>query len=78
MIDHQVAQEVWDARTCPLTAREREVLQLCAEGEDDIDIAARLFLTHRTVRNYLTSAVTKLSARNRIDAIRVADDWGWI
>ena len=43
-----------------------------------VDIAARLFLSAGTVRNYLTTIVTKLNARNRVDAIRLAEKAGWL
>ncbi|HST66830.1 MAG TPA: response regulator transcription factor [Mycobacteriales bacterium] len=78
VIDSRLALEAWDTRSCPLTARELEVLRLCAEGKTVMDIAAGLLLTHGTVRNYLTSAAAKLHARNRIDAIRIASDAGWM
>lgn len=54
------------------------MLQRCAEGQSVMDIAAALGLTRGTVRNYLTSAAAKLHARNRVDAIRIADDAGWM
>lgn len=78
VIDNELAMEAWDTRQCPLTARELEVLRLCSDGHGVTDIAAQLFLTHGTVRNYLTSATTKLNARNRIDALRIASDAGWL
>jgi two-component system response regulator DesR len=78
VIDQRLALEAWDTRSCPLTARELEVLRLCAEGERVTDIAAGLVLTRGTVRNYLTSAAAKLHARNRVDAIRIASDAGWM
>lgn len=78
VIDNQLALAAWDTRMCPLTTRELEVLRLSAEGEGVVEIAARLFLTKGTVRNYLTSAATKLNARNRVDAIRIAGDAGWL
>lgn len=56
----------------PLTPREVHVLALAAEGEEVVDIARQLHLSAGTVRNYLTSIVSKLQARNRIDAIRIA------
>ncbi|GAA0260399.1 response regulator transcription factor [Actinomadura nitritigenes] len=62
----------------PLTRRETEVLRLSATGAQPLEIAERLFIGYGTVRNYLTSAVTKLGARNRIDAIRIATERGWI
>ncbi len=78
VIDNQLAMEAWDTRECPLTARELEVLRLCSDGQGVTDIAAQLLLTHGTVRNYLNSATTKLNARNRIDALRIASDAGWL
>ncbi|GAA0707227.1 response regulator transcription factor [Dactylosporangium roseum] len=61
-----------------LTAREVDVLRLAAGGDDVSRIAERLNLSIGTVRNYLASTVTKLGARNRIDAIRIARDSGII
>jgi two-component system response regulator DesR len=78
VIDSQLALAAWDTATCPLTTREIAVLRLSAGGADAVDIAARLFLTKGTVRNYLTSAVSKLNARNRVDAIRIATEAGWL
>jgi two-component system, NarL family, response regulator DesR len=78
VIDQRLALEAWDTRDCPLTSRELEVLRLCAEGNRVVDIAAGLLLTRGTVRNYLTSAAAKLNARNRVDAIRIATDAGWM
>ncbi|WP_153541879.1 response regulator transcription factor [Streptomyces sp. RB17] len=78
VIDPQLALSAWDARGRPLTEREREVLSVAAEGADVPEIASRLHLSAGTVRNYLTSAVTKMSARNRVDAIRIARESGWI
>ncbi|MEV1200354.1 LuxR C-terminal-related transcriptional regulator, partial [Microbispora rosea] len=51
---------------------------LAAAGADAADIAARLHLAAGTVRNYLTGIVTKLNARNRTDAVRIATEAGWI
>ncbi|MEY9876229.1 two-component system response regulator DesR [Streptacidiphilus sp. MAP12-33] len=61
-----------------LSSRELEVLRLAAQGEEASQIAAQLHLATGTVRNYLTTAVTKLGARNRVDAIRIAREAGWI
>ncbi|MFC0540599.1 response regulator transcription factor [Kutzneria chonburiensis] len=76
MIDGELALAAWDSADCPLTARELEVLQLAADGAELAEIATRLFLSAGTVRNYLRSIVTKLGARNRIDAIRIARESG--
>jgi two-component system response regulator DesR len=62
----------------PLTAREAEVLRTAADGGSTEEIGAQLFLSPATVRNYLSNAISKLGARNRIDAIRLARDSGWL
>jgi DNA-binding NarL/FixJ family response regulator len=61
-----------------LTDRETEVLRLAAGGADAEEIASTLFLSVGTVRNYLTAVVAKLGARNRLDAIRIAREDGWL
>ncbi|MCU1686661.1 MAG: DNA-binding response regulator [Amycolatopsis sp.] len=78
VIDSQLALAAWDTQDCPLTPREVEVLRLASDGTEVVEIAARLFLTAGTVRNYLTTVATKLNARNRVDAIRIAKDSGWL
>jgi two-component system, NarL family, response regulator DesR len=78
VIDPQLAFSAWDSSENPLTEREVEVLRLTAEGCEPTEIASRLFLSPGTVRNYLTTTVTKLNARNRIDAIRIAQEAGWM
>jgi two-component system response regulator DesR len=61
-----------------VTARELLVLRCAAEGATVTEIAARLFLSAGTVRNYLSASIRKSGARNRIDAIRIAREAGWI
>ncbi len=78
VVDAQLALAAWETADCPLTSREIEVLRMAADGADAVEIGARLFLSAGTVRNYLTTIVGKLNARNRIDAIRVARDAGWV
>ncbi len=78
VVDSDLALAAWDTADCPLTGREIEVLQMAADGANAVDIAARLYLSAGTVRNYLTTAVTKLNARNRVDAIRIAKESGWL
>ncbi len=78
VIDGDLALAAWDTEECPLTSRELEVLRMTESGADAVDIAAKLFLSAGTVRNYLTTIVTKLNARNRVDAIRIARDAGWL
>lgn len=62
----------------PLTSRERDVLRAAAEGGTIADIAGRLYLSDGTVRNYLSSAIGKLGARNRAEAARAAEARGWL
>ena len=62
----------------PLTARERDVLVAARGGRTVADIAGALFLSEGTVRNYLSAAIAKTGVRNRVEAIRVADDRGWL
>jgi two-component system, NarL family, response regulator DesR len=66
------------APACPLTTRESDVLRLAAQGSTTAEIAKSLCLTVGTVRNYLSRAITKAGARNRVDAIRIANESGWI
>ncbi|GAA3127251.1 response regulator transcription factor [Streptomyces rectiviolaceus] len=77
-VDPQLALAAWGGSESPLTERETEVLALAAEGSEAPEIASLLHLTTGTVRNYLTTVVTKLNARNRVDAIRIARDSGWL
>ena len=53
-------------------------LSLAAKGRTVSDIASELFLSAGTVRNYLASVVTKLNARNRVHAIRIATEAEWL
>ncbi|MFH8409731.1 DNA-binding response regulator [Streptomyces sp. NPDC018019] len=78
VIDPQLALATLDSGPSPLTEREREVLQLASEGMEAAQIAGQLHLSSGTVRNYLTAAVGKLNARNRVDAIRIAREAGWL
>ena len=62
----------------PLTERETTVLRRTADGCSPREVATSMHLSYGTVRNYLASAVTKLGARNRVDAIRIATEAGWL
>ncbi|MFJ2193512.1 response regulator [Kitasatospora sp. NPDC087861] len=77
-IDSQLALAAWGSAGTPLTERETEVLQLAADGAEPREIANQLNLSLGTVRNYLTTTVTKLNARNRVDAIKLAREAGWL
>ena len=78
VIDHRLALKALEVPDSPLSRREAEVLRLYAAGTGPAEIAAVLFLSYGTVRNYLASAVTKLGARNRVDAVRIAAEVGWL
>ncbi|NHC22494.1 response regulator transcription factor [Nocardioides sp. IC4_145] len=77
-VDPDLATEAIAAGDSPLTPREADVLELAADGAPVDEIAARASLSPGTVRNYLSSAVTKLGAANRHDACAVARRMGWI
>ncbi|HEV7979581.1 response regulator transcription factor [Amycolatopsis sp.] len=78
VIDSELALAAWEADSCPLTPREIEILRLASLGRNVADVATELFLSPGTVRNYLATVVTKLNARNRVDAIRIATDAEWL
>jgi two-component system, NarL family, response regulator DesR len=78
VIDPQLALSAWDSGQNPLSSREHEVLRLAAGGANPVEIASALHLSVGTVRNYLTTIVTKLHARNRVDAVKTAYDAGWL
>ena len=78
-----VGRQVVDPRLslrerCPLTTREADALRTAAEGSTTAEIAAVLCLAEGTVRNYLSRAIAKTGARNRVDAIRIAGESGWL
>ena len=77
VIDPALAVAAWDGAN-PMTDRERDVLRLAADGIPHGEIATRLFLAEGTVRNYLSTAITKLGVRNRIEAAHLARDRGWL
>jgi len=76
-IDPQLAVAAW-GEDDPLTDRERQVLRLAGEGQKSSDIADTLGLSSGTVRNYLSEAIGKLGAENRIEAYRTARQKGWL
>ena len=77
-VDPDFAAEALAETPCPLTDRELEVLRLVGEERSAPDIARALHLSAGTVRNYVSSAMTKLGARTRAQAARTARDNGWI
>ena len=78
VVDPDLAAEVWNAEADPLTDREREILRRTGEGESTADVARALRLSDGTVRNYLSEAISKLGAQNRVEAARVARSKGWL
>ena len=77
VIAPELATEAW-TEDDPLSDRERQVLRLAAEGASSIDIATMLHLSEGTVRNYLSEAINKLGAANRVEAARIARIKGWL
>jgi two-component system response regulator DesR len=77
-VDPALAAEAWSAEADPLTDRERQILQRAGDGRTSADIAAELHLSEGTVRNYLSEAIAKLGAANRVDAARIARSRGWL
>jgi two-component system, NarL family, response regulator DesR len=78
VIDPKLALAALEMKQSPLSERETDVLRRFAAGADLPAIAAELFLSYGTVRNYMASAVTKLGGRNRMDALRIATEAGWL
>ena len=77
VVDPELAAEAW-SEPDPLTDRERQVLRMAGEGQTSADIASTLHLSEGTVRNYLSEAINKLGAGNRVEAARIAREKGWL
>jgi len=78
VVDPVLAAETLATADSPLTGRERDVLVAARPGTTVAEIAAKLFLSEGTVRNYLSAAIAKTDARNRAEAVRNAEARGWI
>jgi two-component system response regulator DesR len=78
VIDPDLVASAIETGTSPLTAREADVLRAAQQGGSTQQIAEQLNLSSATVRNYLSNAITKVGARNRLDAIRISRDAGWL
>lgn len=74
----ELAAEAWGSGEDPLTERERQVLRLAGDGKSTAEIAGLVHLSEGTVRNYLSEAIGKLGAANRVDAARIAHREGWL
>jgi two-component system response regulator DesR len=77
VIDPELVAEAW-GEADPLTDRERQVVRLAGEGVAGAEIAEKLGLSEGTVRNYLSEAMSKLGASNRVEAARIARAKGWL
>jgi len=73
----ELAAEAWGEND-PLTDRERQILRLAGDGVSSADIAVKFRLSEGTVRNYLSEAISKLGANNRVEAARIARQKGWL
>ncbi|WP_219471843.1 response regulator transcription factor [Nonomuraea rhizosphaerae] len=78
VIDPELVAAALETGSSPLTPRETEVLRAAATGIRIAQIATQLSLSQATVRNYLSNAIGKVGGRNRIDAIRISRDAGWL
>lgn len=78
VVDPGLAADSLAVGESPLTTRETEVLRAARGGGSVSDIAAAVFLSEGTVRNHLSAAIGKTDARNRADAVRLADANGWL
>jgi two-component system response regulator DesR len=76
-IDPELAMAGWEGDD-PLSDRERQVLRLAGEGKSSAEIGALVHLSEGTVRNYLSEAIAKLGASNRVEAARLARNKGWL
>lgn len=74
----ELALESWSGQQDPLSERERQVLRLAGTGSSSTEIAKIMHLSEGTIRNYLSEAISKLDAKNRVEAFRLARDAGWL
>jgi two-component system, NarL family, response regulator DesR len=78
VVDPVLAADSLVAGESPLTSRESDALRAARDGASVATIARRLFLSEGTVRNHLSSAIGKTGSSNRAEAVRVADQNGWL
>ncbi len=78
VIDPDLAAAALTEGTSPLTPRERDVLAASTDGAAVAEIAATLYLSEGTVRNYLSACIQKTGAHNRTEAFRLAEERGWL
>ena len=78
VFDAGLVADAIETGTSPLTPREADVLRAAQSGGSTQQIADELGLSHATVRNYLSNAINKVGGRNRLDAIRITREAGWL
>ena len=78
IVDPTLAMAALSEGNNPLTERERDVLAAATQGASIAEIATSLFLSEGTVRNYLSVAIQKLGAHNRVEAAHIAEQKGWL
>jgi two-component system, NarL family, response regulator DesR len=78
VMDPELAILALRTAASPLTSRERDVLVAAEDGSSVADIASRLYLSHNTVRNYLSNAIGKTGTRNKTEAALLARRNGWL
>lgn len=78
VVDPALAADSLVTGESPLTTRESEVLRDARDGATAAVMAGRLYLSEGTVRNHLSSAIGKTGARTRAEAVRIAEDNGWL
>ena len=76
--DPELVQSILSEVANPLTRQEQNVLQKMASGSDTAEISTSLYLSRGTVRNYISAILSKLGARNRIEAVKVAHENHWL
>jgi two-component system response regulator DesR len=78
VLDPELVAVAVETGASPLTVRETDVLRAAASGRSTEEIGSLLNLSPTTVRNYLSNAINKLGARNRMDAVRIVEEAGWL
>jgi two-component system, NarL family, response regulator DesR len=78
VLDPELVAVAVETGASPLTGRETDVLRAAVSGRSTEEIGSLLNLSPTTVRNYLSNAISKLGARNRMDAVRIAEEAGWL
>ena len=78
VLDPELVAAAVETGASPLSDRETDVLRAAMSGRSTEEIGSLLNLSPATVRNYLSNAISKLGARNRMDAVRIAEEAGWL